>query len=486
METTNHHMIPKSMKNDYPAIGDSYNMNVINSNKFSPAAKIKVIGVGGGGCNAVRRMIETGLEGIEFWAMNTDLQVLKQIHADGIIQLGANITRGLGAGMSSEVGRQAAEESLAEIEAALAGADMVFITAGMGGGTGTGAGPVVAEVAKRMGILTVGVVTKPFEFEGQKRKQIADEGIERIKSDADAVIIVPNQRLLQIIDKRTSVYEAFKISDDILRQAVQGISDLINFPGEINVDFADVRAIMSNAGTALMGMGRASGSNEDRAKQAALMAIDSPLLELSIEGAHGVLFNVQGGKNLSMFEIGEAADVINAHVDPEAKIIFGTSIDPNLQDEIKITVVATGFTKEKEDGTTEEYGGISEPSSRPSQSYTSPQYRNVNMPYTPPRFKQHQERPTAQQENPTPTQPQQYEQPRHHEQPQYPRQQPSLPRAMPAPQQAPAPQQHTPSYQESMPQRQPKQPNQFEQQSQLDVPAFIRKKLNPSGEPNKD
>ena len=339
-------MLPKNLKSDYPNRNDYPNQSY---SKFVPAAKIKVMGVGGGGGNAVRRMIEIGLEGVEFWAMNTDLQALKQIHADGVIQLGANVTRGLGAGMSAEVGRQAAEESMAEIEAALTGADMVFITAGMGGGTGTGAGPVVAEVAKRLGILTIGVVTKPFDFEGAKRKQIADEGIERLKSNADAVIVVPNQRLLQIIDKRTSVYEAFKISDDILRQAVQGISDLINMPGEVNVDFADVRAIMSNAGTALMGMGRASGSGEDRAKSAAIMAIDSPLLELSIEGARGVLFNVQGGKNLSLLDVSDAAEIIRQHSDPEAKIIFGTSIDPNLQDEIRITVIATGFTKEKDD-----------------------------------------------------------------------------------------------------------------------------------------
>lgn len=323
------------------------NYTSLNSNKAAPAAKIKVIGVGGGGGNAVRRMIEDGLEGAEFWAMNTDIQVLKQIHADGIIQLGANVTRGLGAGMSSEVGRQAAEESSAEIEASLAGADMVFITSGMGGGTGTGAGPVVAEIAKRLGILTVGVVTKPFDFEGSKRRQIAEEGIERLKANADAVIVVPNQRLLDIIDKRTSIVDAFKASDDVLRQAVQGISDLINFPGEINVDFADVRAIMSNAGTALMAMGRASGSGDDRARNAAIQAIESPLLEMDIRGAKGVLFNIQGGKNLSMFEVGEAADIINSQVDPDAKIIFGTSIDPNLQDEIKITVVATGFSKEK-------------------------------------------------------------------------------------------------------------------------------------------
>jgi cell division protein FtsZ len=347
-------MLSKSLKSDYSNLRNDY---TTNSTQLVPAAKIKVIGVGGGGGNAIRRMIESGLEGVEFWAMNTDLQVLKQIHADGVIQLGANITRGLGAGMSSEVGRQSAEESISEIEAALTGADMVFVTCGMGGGTGTGAGPVVAEVAKRLGILTVGVVTKPFDFEGSKRKQIADEGIERLKANADAVIVVPNQRLLQIVDKRTSVYDAFRISDDILRQAVQGISDLINMPGEVNVDFADVRAIMSNAGTALMGMGKSSGGGEEKARQAALMAIDSPLLELSIEGARGVLFNVQGGKSLSMYEINEAASIINQHVDPEAKIIFGTSIDPNLNDEVRITVIATGFTKEKEE-TPNYFGGV--------------------------------------------------------------------------------------------------------------------------------
>lgn len=357
-------MLTKNLKSDYSMPRTEY-----NNSKLVPAAKIKVIGVGGGGGNAVRRMIETGLEGVEFWAMNTDLQVLKQIHADGVVQLGANITRGLGAGMSSEVGRQSAEESISEIEASLAGADMVFITCGMGGGTGTGAGPVVAEVAKRLGILTVGVVTKPFDFEGQKRKQIAEEGIERLKANADAVIVVPNQRLLQIVDKRTSVYDAFRISDDVLRQAVAGISDLINYPGEVNVDFADVRAIMSNAGTALMGMGKSSGGGEEKARQAAMMAIDSPLLELSIDGARGVLFNVQGGKSLSMFEINEAANIINQHIDPDAKIIFGTSIDPNLNDEIRITVIATGFTKEKDD-MPNYFGAMG--TKKPSQGYESP------------------------------------------------------------------------------------------------------------------
>jgi cell division protein FtsZ len=361
-------MLTKNLKSDYSMPRTDY-----NNSKLVPAAKIKVIGVGGGGGNAVRRMIETGLEGVEFWAMNTDLQVLKQIHADGVVQLGANITRGLGAGMSSEVGRQSAEESITEIEASLAGADMVFITCGMGGGTGTGAGPVVAEVAKRLGILTVGVVTKPFDFEGQKRKQIAEEGIERLKANADAVIVVPNQRLLQIVDKRTSVYDAFRISDDVLRQAVAGISDLINYPGEVNVDFADVRAIMSNAGTALMGMGKSSGGGEEKARQAAMMAIDSPLLELSIDGARGVLFNVQGGKSLSMFEINEAANIINQHIDPDAKIIFGTSIDPNLNDEIRITVIATGFTKEKDD-MPNYFGAMG--TKKPTSGYESPTINN--------------------------------------------------------------------------------------------------------------
>jgi cell division protein FtsZ len=348
--------------------GSSY--TPIRSNQISPAARIKVIGVGGGGGNAIRRMMEVGIDGVEYWAMNTDIQVLKQTHANPI-QLGSNVTRGLGAGMSAEVGRQAAEESAAEIEAALAGADMVFITAGMGGGTGTGASPVVAEIAKRLGILTVGVVTKPFDFEGRKRMSLAEEGIERLKANADAVIVVPNQRLLDIVDKRTSVYEAFRISDDILRQAVSGISDLINFPGEINVDFADVRAIMSNAGTALMGMGKASGTGDDRARQAAMQAIQSPLLEMDISGAKGVLFNVQGGKNMSMLEISEAANLINAQVDPEAKIIFGTSINPNFNDEIQITVIATGFTKDKEMTRSEGLGGFS--SSTPTR-YNPPEF----------------------------------------------------------------------------------------------------------------
>lgn len=357
-------MIPKNIKSDYNpssrsdafngpftssstgSNGGSQSSQQTNINKFSPAAKIKVIGVGGGGGNVIRRMIESAVENVEFWAMNTDVQALKGVHADGIIQLGATITRGLGAGMAPEIGEQAAREAEQEIEAALTGADMVFVAAGMGGGTGTGAAPVIAEIAKRLGILTIGVVTKPFLFEGGKRAQLAAEGVEKLKQSADAVIIVPNQKLLQIVDKRTSVYEAFRISDDVLRQAVQGISDLINLSGEINVDFADVRAVMSNAGTALMGMGRTSGTTEGAAVNAALQAIESPLIELSIEGALGVLINVQGSKNLTLFDVNEAAEAIQKIVDPEARIIFGFSTDHNLQDEVRVTVIATGFRQE--------------------------------------------------------------------------------------------------------------------------------------------
>jgi cell division protein FtsZ len=350
-------MLPKNTKSDFSSRNDNMNTstsgnsssNQTSSSKYYPAAKIKVIGVGGAGGNAIKRMIEYGVEGVDFWAMNTDLQALKSIHADGIIQLGASITRGLGAGMAPDVGAQSAAESDMEIEAALTGADMVFITAGMGGGTGTGAAPIVAEIAKRLGILTIGVVTKPFNFEGGKRRQLAEDGITKLKENADAVIVVPNEKLLQIVDKRTSFYDAFKISDDVLRQAVQGISDLINIPGEINVDFADVRAVMSNAGTALMGMGRASGANEGTAVQAALQAIESPLIELSIEGAKGVLINVQGGRNLTLFDVNEAAEAIQRLVDPEARIIFGFSTDNNIQDEVRVTVIATGFNHDEDE-----------------------------------------------------------------------------------------------------------------------------------------
>ena len=348
-------MLSKNLKLDPYSRAESYSPSLnsylssstsqASSTKFSPAAKIKVFGLGGAGCNVVRRMIEVGVESVDFWAMNTDLQVLKTIHADGIVQLGSSITRGLGAGMAPEIGKQAAEECTDELEAALTGADMVFITAGMGGGTGTGAAPVVAEIAKRLGILTIAVVTKPFNFEGAKRRQLAEDGIEKLKQTADAVLVVPNEKLLQLVDKRTSLAEAFRISDEVLRQAVQGISNIINKPGDINTDFADVRAVMSNAGTALMGMGRATGENG--AVAAAIQAVESPLIELSIEGAKGVLINIEGGKNLTLFDVSEAASSIQNIVDPEAKIIFGFSIDESLNDEVRVTVIATGFTGDK-------------------------------------------------------------------------------------------------------------------------------------------
>jgi cell division protein FtsZ len=309
--------------------------------KIETFARIKVLGVGGSGHNAIHRMMETGIRGVEFVAVNTDAQALHHSEADDKIQIGKTITRGLGAGMNPDLGRAAAEENKDEIFDVLKNSDMVFITGGMGGGTCTGAAPVVAELAKKSGILTVAVVTRPFAFEGAKRKEIADRGIEQLKQHVDTIIIIPNDRILQIIDKKTSLLDAFRTVDDVLRQGVAGISDLITTPGMINVDFADVRAIMQNAGSALMGIGRATGEN--RAMNAAKAAVDSPLLELSIDGAKGVLFNITGGKDLGMYEVDEAAKFITRSVDPEAKIIFGAVIDETMDEEIKITVIATGF-----------------------------------------------------------------------------------------------------------------------------------------------
>jgi len=307
-------------------------------------ARIKVVGVGGSGCNVIARMKEVGLRGVELIAVNTDAQALHQSGAEEKLHIGKNLTKGLGAGMNPEIGRQAAEENRDEIQDVLKDADMIFVTCGMGGGTGTGAAPVVAEVAKESGALTVSVVTKPFSFEGMQRAMIAEEGLEQLKDRVDALVIIPNDRLLQIIDKKTSLINAFKIVDDVLRQGVQGISDLITVPGVVNVDFADVKAIMQDAGSALMGIGRSSGEN--RAVEAARQAINSPLLEMSIEGAKGVLFNVSGSEDLSMLEINEAANVITENIDPNAKVIFG-AVSMNDSDlkkgEIKITVIATGF-----------------------------------------------------------------------------------------------------------------------------------------------
>jgi cell division protein FtsZ len=307
-------------------------------------ARIKVVGVGGSGGSVINRMKESGLRGVELIAINTDAQALHQSGAEHKLHIGKNLTRGLGAGMNPEIGRQAAEENRDEIQNVLKDADMIFVTCGMGGGTGTGASPIVAEVAKESGALTVAVVTKPFSFEGMQRAMIAEEGLEQLRDRVDAIVIIPNDRLIQVVDKKTTLLSAFKIVDDILRQGVQGISDLITIPGLVNVDFADVKAIMQDAGSALMGIGRAAGDN--RAVEAAKQAINSPLLEISIDGAKGVLFNITGSDDLSMLEIQEAAGVITESVDQNAKVIFGAVVtnDHDLKKgEIKITVIATGF-----------------------------------------------------------------------------------------------------------------------------------------------
>ena len=306
-------------------------------------ATIKVIGVGGAGNNAVNRMIEAGIKGVDFIAVNTDRQALQTSKASTKIQIGEKITRGLGAGANPDIGAQSAEESKGELAEVLRGADMVFVTAGMGGGTGTGAAPVVAQAAKEMGILTIGVVTKPFTFEGKKRLSQAERGIESLKGKVDTLVVIPNDKLLQIIDRKTSIIEAFKMADDVLRQGVQGISDLIAIPGLVNLDFADVKTIMLNQGMAHMGVGRAGGEN--RAEDAAKEAIQSPLLETSIEGAKGVIINITGGEDLGLHEVNTAAELVQRSVDPEANIIFGTVTDPNMTDEIQITVIATGFEK---------------------------------------------------------------------------------------------------------------------------------------------
>jgi cell division protein FtsZ len=309
---------------------------------INAVAKIKVIGVGGGGNNAVASMVTTGkIKGVEFVAVNTDAQALLSNPATSKLQIGENLTKGLGSGADPEVGRQAAEESREKIKELVIDTDMVFITAGMGGGTGSGAAPIVAELAKEAGALTVGVVTKPFAFEGIRRMSVAEDALEELKSRVDTLIVIPNQKLLDVVDKKMTLREAFRVADSVLGQGVQGISDLITMPGLINVDFADVRAIMTDAGTALMGVGL--GTGENRAQMAARTAISSPLLEVKIDGARGILFNITGGADLTMTEVSEAAEMISAHADPDANIIFGATIDENMGDQIKISVIATGF-----------------------------------------------------------------------------------------------------------------------------------------------
>lgn len=331
-------------------------------------AKIKVVGLGGGGCNALSSMISLQqIQGVEFIAINTDAQALLGNQAPTKVQIGETLTRGLGSGGNPQIGRQSAEESATKIQEVLEGADMVFLTAGMGGGTGTGSIPVAASIAKQMGALTVAVVTKPFGFEGTRRMMVAEEGLEDLKDKVDALIVIPNQRLLEVVDKNVTLAEAFKLADSVLGQGVQGISDLITMPGLINVDFADVRTIMTNAGSALMGIGQAGGEN--RAATAARMAIASPLLEVSIEGAKGVLFNIVGGPDLGMNEVNEAAHIIAQSAEPDANIIFGATIKDDLVDMVKVTVIATGFDESRE--RLREYAGLGRMGS--ASGYQQPQ-----------------------------------------------------------------------------------------------------------------
>ncbi len=328
-------------------------------------AVIKVAGVGGGGTNAVNRMVDAGLAGVEFIAVNTDAQALLMCDADVKIHIGAKVTRGLGAGANPEVGRNAAQESRDELKEALKGADMIFVTAGEGGGTGTGAAPIVAELARELEALTVGVVTRPFSFEGRRRAQQAEQGIEDLRERVDTLIVIENDRLLQVVEKKTSIMDAFRMADDVLRQGVQGITDLITIPGLVNLDFADVRTIMRDAGSALMGIGSASGEN--RAGEAARIAVSSPLLEASIEGATGILLNVTGGPEIGLFEVNEAAEVVTSAADANANIIFGAVIDDSLEDEVRVTVIATGFGPHKTRRKRERSSLLDRPATRPHE-----------------------------------------------------------------------------------------------------------------------
>ncbi|MBF6612089.1 MAG: cell division protein FtsZ [Chloroflexi bacterium] len=374
----------------FPPIGGSSNRPVPiqyghNRNDDLPSenfAQIKVIGVGGGGSNAVNRMIQAGVKGVDFIAVNTDAQALVHSEAPTRIRIGDKLTKGLGSGGNPDVGRRAADESSEELFEVLKGADMVFITAGMGGGTGTGASPVIAQISREIGALTVAVVTKPFTFEGPRRRLSADEGITGLKEQVDTLITIPNDRLLQIADKKTTLNEAFRIADDVLRQGIQGISDLITEPGLINLDFADVKSIMQVAGSALMAVGR--GTGDTRCMDAARQAIESPLLEISIEGAKGVLFNITGGSDLGMLEVTEAASVIQQAADPDANIIFGAVIDPEMGNDVKITLIATGFDSSRRQAEMRpNYGrhetGSSAPAQR-DQSQHAPAYNQP--PYT--------------------------------------------------------------------------------------------------------
>lgn len=392
-------------------------------------AKIKVCGVGGGGGSALNRMISEKLKGVDFVAINTDVQALNANLAPTKIAIGKTVTRGLGAGMNPEIGRRAAEESANEIRTILNGVDMVFLTAGLGGGTGSGAMAEIAKVAKDVGALTVAVVTKPFSFEGPQRRRIADKAFEELSQYVDTIITIPNDRVLQIIDKKTSLVEAFTIVDDVLRQGVQGIAEIITIPGLINVDFADVKAIMENAGSALMGIGRASGEN--RAVEAAKQAISSPLLEVTIDGAKGILFTITGGTDMGMHEVSEAAKVITGSADDDAKVIFGANVDEDLKDEVRITVVATGFDAR------ERRASIAGSAELPMQAHWSPPSFMRNAPK--------EERPSFEPE-----------------------------RRMPPTMTPPPPPEPIPAPRSAQPQAAPKKKSEEEE---LEIPAFIRRKM---------
>jgi cell division protein FtsZ len=417
-------------------------MTDLNTGIGENFAQIKVVGVGGAGGNAVNRMIEAGLGGVDFIAVNTDAQALLTHKARTRVRIGDKLTRGLGAGGNPEVGKKAAEESADELYEVLRGADMVFITGGMGGGTGTGAAPVVAQVAKELGALTIGVVTKPFTFEGSRRNQSAESGIEDLKSKVDTLIVIPNDRLLQIVDKRASLNDAFRMADDVLRQGIQGISELITVPGLINLDFADVRTIMSEGGAALMAVGTATG--EDRARKAAEAAVSSSLLDVTIDGARGILFNVTGGPDMSLFEVNEAAAIIKETAHPDVNLIFGAVVDDNMREQIRITVIATGFERPT--------GGANRPPVVKSASAARPsvqQQLNQPQPTSAPPLRQ----PVAPPDPP----------------PVY-----STPQPQPAPRTSqPRQPTYTPPTPPPAPPRTPEQNNPYTSED-LDVPAFIR------------
>ena len=406
-------------------------------------AQIKVIGVGGGGGNAVNRMVNEGLGGVDFITVNTDNQALMLSKSKTRVRIGDKLTRGLGAGGNPEIGKKAAEESSDELYEVLRGADMVFIAAGMGGGTGTGAAPVVAQIAKELGALTIGVVTRPFTFEGSRRMSFANKGIEDLKNQVDTLIVIPNDRLLQMADKRATLQQAFSLADDVLRQGIQGISELITVPALINLDFADVRTIMSEGGAALMAVGRAVG--DDRARKAAEMAINSTLLDVTIDGARGILFNITGGTDLTLFEINEAAAIIKESAHPDVNLIFGAQVDESMGDECRITVIATGFEQSR----AERRINAERPQQQPTTSYRSQPQQPQSQQY------QSVERPSLSQQQP----PMQQQRP------------------MPPAPQPPLPPQQAPTVQQPPQQIQPNEPRVYDE-GNTDIPAFLRRRNN--------